>query len=282
MNPLSDFIHKRAQEYQAPAAMTHVVYGYPSIQESLDWMRALLTQGVDILEVQFPFSDPVADGPTIVSACHKALESQPNMAQCLRDIEEFSQTFSSSKILLMSYLNPVYRFGVTKLVKAAAQAGIHGLILPDLPIEQAREYKAACQKNGIDPVWLVTPATPSKRIAMIAQQATGMLYCVSRSGVTGQKESESITHKKTTGKCSLEDYLASIRQHTLSEDKNVPLAVGFGIRTPEQVSDLTDLAEVAIIGSALLEAYNTGKGQTGKEKAGLELVRSLFPYLKQT
>lgn len=262
---LSQFIQKRTAEYGAPVPMTHVIYGYPSIKASLDWMRALLDQGVDILEVQFPFSDPVADGPTIVQACHQALESQPSIAQFLSDIKEVSVCYPNSKILFMSYLNPVYRFGIERFVQAASQAGISGCILPDLPLEQAQDYQRACQQYKVEPIWLTTPVTPKERLKDIVEHASGMLYCVSRSGVTGQKS--------LGAEDNLKSYLAKVRSYMTTQNP-VPLAVGFGIRNPEQVQALTDEAEVAIVGSALLDAYKEG----GIEK-GIALVKALFPYV---
>lgn len=262
MSQLADFINDKQPLANRPLAMTHVIYGYPSIEASLDWMQTLLAMGVETLEVQFPFSDPVADGPTIVKACHLALESQPKMQQCLADLGRLGRDYPDSKILLMSYLNPVYRFGISKLVETAAKEGIAGLILPDLPIEHAQEYQDACQKNALDAIWLITPNMPKARIKYIAEQAKGMLYCVSRSGVTGQKGN-------LENDFDLAAYLDEIRQHT-----KVPLAVGFGIRDAEQVAALSGFADIAIVGSALLEAYNQG----GKV-AGRDLVARLFPQL---
>ena len=262
MSQLADFINAKQPLTTQPLAMTHVIYGYPSIEASLEWMQTLLAMGVETLEVQFPFSDPVADGPIIVEACHKALESEPKMQQCLLDLGRLARDYPDSQILLMSYLNPVYRFGITKLVETAAQQGLTGLILPDLPIEHANEYQAACAEHALDAIWLITPNMPKERIKYIASQASGMLYCVSRSGVTGQKSS-------LQSEFDLAAYLAEIRQHT-----NVPLAVGFGIRAPQQVAGLTGLADIAIVGSALLEAYNQGGITSGKA-----LVAKLFPQL---
>jgi len=262
MSQLAEFINAKQPLSKQPLAMTHVIYGYPSIEASLEWMQTLLEMGVETLEVQFPFSDPVADGPTIVEACHKALESEPKMQQCLSDLGRLGRDYPNSKILLMSYLNPVFRFGISKLVKEAAQQGLSGLILPDLPIEHAAEYQAACVENKLDAIWLITPNMPKERIKLIATQATGMLYCVSRAGVTGQKDSLDNAFDLTA-------YLAEIRQHS-----QLPLAVGFGIRHPEQVSELTGIADIAIVGSALLDAYKQGGIDTGKT-----LVTRLFPQL---
>ncbi|AEF55182.1 tryptophan synthase subunit alpha [Marinomonas posidonica] len=242
-------------------AMTHVVYGYPSITESLSWMRRLLEEGVDFIEVQFPFSDPVADGPSIVAACHKALEQTLDVDTCLSQLGELSRDFPESRIVLMSYLNPMYRFGLEKLAKRASEEKILGLILPDLPIESAKQYQQACHQYHIDPVWLVTPVTPADRLAMLASQASGFLYCVARSGVTGNS-----SHEDKAKEASLDDYLAQIKQHA-----SAPIGVGFGLRKRAQIEQLIGKADIAILGSALLDAYNQG-GQ----KAGIELINELF------
>lgn len=243
MTPLAKFVHKQREE-KPILAMTHVIYGYPSVEESIECMAELLAAGVDLLEVQFPFSDPVADGPAIVHACHKALEQPLTVANCLNTLGQLQADYPASRILLMSYLNPMYRFGLEHLVDQAAANHIAGLIIPDLPYEQAHSYTAHCQQQNIEPIWLVTPATPKERLGFLASKSDGLLYCVSRSGVTGQT---------TKSEHSLKDYLAEIGAHT-----ETPLAVGFGIRAPEQVQELIGLADIAIVGSALLEAFNRG------------------------
>ncbi|MGB0662680.1 MAG: tryptophan synthase subunit alpha [Pontibacterium sp.] len=257
MSALANFIHKQRESRQV-LAMTHVIYGYPSVAESLEVMEGLLEAGAEILEVQFPFSDPVADGPAIVSACHHALTQSVSVSECLHSMKELSERYPNSRILLMSYLNPMYRYGLTTLVKDAAQSGVSGLIIPDLPYEQAKEYREACAEQGVEPIWLVTPATPPERLAFLASQSSGLLYCVSRSGVTGQ--TSQVKDESVAG------YLEQIRAHT-----QTPLALGFGLREPEQVQALTNKAEIAIVGSALLEAFNQG----GKS-AVVDKYKSLF------
>ena len=260
MSQLATFIEAKRQN-KPILSMTHVVYGYPSVEESLSWMEKLMEEGVDFIEVQFPFSDPVADGPSIVAACHKALEQKLDVDTCLSQLGKLAKRFPDSRIVLMSYLNPMYRFGLDKLAQRAAEENILGLILPDLPIEQASTYQSACKTNNIDPVWLVTPVTPPDRLAMLASQASGFLYCVARSGVTGHS-----SHEGKAKQTSLDDYLAQIKQHA-----SAPMGVGFGIRERAQIEQLTGKADIAIIGSALLDAYNQG-GQ----KAGIKLIKDLF------
>ena len=270
MSQLATFIDKKRQT-KPILSMTHVVYGYPTVQESLDWMARLMKEGVDFIEVQFPFSDPVADGPSIVAACHKALEQKLDVDTCLSQLGKLAKDFPESRIVLMSYLNPMYRFGLDKLAKRAAEENILGLILPDLPIEQATDYRTACAANHIDPVWLVTPATPKDRLAMLAGQASGFLYCVARSGVTGRsshegKSHEGKSHEEKSKTNSLDYYLAEINRHA-----SAPIGVGFGLRERAQIEQLIGKADIAILGSALLDAYNTG----GQE-AGVSLIKTLF------
>ncbi len=260
MSQLAQYIAEKRQQ-KPILSMTHVIYGYPTVKDSLEWMATLLAAGADFIEVQFPFSDPVADGPTSVAACHASLEHQkPTVEQCLTDIGQLARDFPQSRIVLMSYLNPMYRYGLEKLVKRCAEENILGLILPDLPYEEAGELRQYCAANGIDPVWLVTPVTPKDRLAFLAGEARGFLYCVARSGVTGNSKHNGGQQQ------SLDEYLAEINQHA-----NAPMGVGFGIREKAHVDTLIGKADVAIIGSALLDAYNQG----GKEQ-GLTLFRELF------
>ncbi|ETX11362.1 tryptophan synthase subunit alpha [Marinomonas ushuaiensis DSM 15871] len=265
MSQLAAFIDKKRQT-KPILSMTHVVYGYPTVQESLDWMARLMKEGVDFIEVQFPFSDPVADGPSIVAACHKALEQTLDVETCLAQLGKLAKDFPESRIVLMSYLNPMYRFGLEKFAKRASEENILGLILPDLPIEQAVDYRAACEKYQIDPVWLVTPVTPKDRLAMLASQANGFLYCVARSGVTGHSVHEDKAHENNHHTTSLDNYLAEIKQHA-----NAPIGVGFGLRERAQIEQLIGKADIAILGSALLDAYNRG----GQEE-GIKLINALF------
>ncbi|MCU7369333.1 tryptophan synthase subunit alpha [Paucibacter sp. O1-1] len=128
-----------------------------SVEESLTWMKTLLDLGVDLLEVPFPFPDPVADGPTIVNACHKALTEDLKIKDCLLHLKTLAQAYPNSKIVFMSYLNPIFKFGMTTFVEQASLSGISGII-PDLAIENAQEYQQACDVFKIDPIWLVTPS----------------------------------------------------------------------------------------------------------------------------
>lgn len=260
MSKLQTFIEQQRKD-KPILLMTHVVYGYPSIDESLALMRDLLSEGVELLEVQFPFSDPSADGPSILHACHQALQQRPTLARCLEDIAQLATAFPASRILLMSYLNPLYRYGLERLPADAAAAGIAGFIIPDLPLELAADFRHSCVEARIEPIWMLTPETPPARMQQICAAASGMLYCVSRRGVTGADSHNSGNSQQVP----LEDYLAAIRATT-----PLPLGVGFGIRTGAQVKALYGLADIAVVGSGLLDAFNRGG-----RSAALEQVRLL-------
>ncbi|MEH6446433.1 MAG: tryptophan synthase subunit alpha [Oceanospirillaceae bacterium] len=253
MSPLATFI-KEQRQAKSILLMTHVIYGYPSIDESLQMMKTLLEKGVGILEVQFPFSDPVADGPVITNACHAALASNPKLDQCLQDITELGKAYPQTKILLMSYLNPILQYGFERLATDMS-AGISGIIIPDLPIDHHAMVAPLVAKN-VDPIWLMIPDMTDERMSLVSEHAQGLLYCVSRKGVTGQgadSQSES---------SQLAAYLQGIKKHT-----DVPLALGFGISTAQDIEQIAGLVDVAVVGSALLRAYQNGGISEFSQKA---------------
>lgn len=267
MHPLTTYIHQKRQS-RPILLMTHVVYGYPTVNDSLEIMRTLLNQGADILEVQFPFSDPVADGPTITSACHHALENKPTMQQFLSDIEALAKEYPKQYILVMSYLNPLLQFGLDSLSITMKNKGISSIIIPDI-LQDNHKLLTPLSKQQIAPIWLVTPDMPDKRITQLNQHADGMLYCVSRKGVTGTKRTNT-SGKGRAGEPAnkISDYLSRVQALT-----DLPLAMGFGIRTKQDINYLIGHADVAIAGSVFLDAYNTG---------GLPAVRDTASQLLST
>lgn len=255
MSALESFINTK-RETQPILLMAHVIYGYPNIDQSLKMMETLLQKGVDILEVQFPFSDPVADGPVITDACHIALENNPQLGQCLNEVNLLADRYPETKVLLMSYLNPLLQYGFKRLAADMAP-NIVGLITPDLPIDQHVLIAPLTDKNNataIDPIWLIIPNMQDERVDLVSSKAQGMLYCVSRTGVTGQTEQSENS--------KLQQYLSVIRQHT-----KVPLALGFGISGAQDIESIIGLADVAVVGSAFLRAYQSGGMTEFSEKA---------------
>lgn len=260
MHELNHFI--RGQRQNTPILlMTHVIYGYPTIDASLSLMTALLDAGVPLLEVQFPFTDPVADGPVITDACHRALENPLSLAQCLGQLAPLAKAYPNSRILLMSYLNPLIQLDLSKLADAG-HGTLSGLIIPDLPIEQAPLLKP-CQTQGIAPIWILPPNCSTDRTQAILQHGEGMLYCMSRTGVTGTQSQ--------TRTPNLADISA------LKEQTDLPLAIGFGIQGLQDITPLIGLADIAIIGSALLKRF-----QSEGLDATTHWVRTLMRQLSDT
>lgn len=214
--------------------MTHIVLGYPSFEESMETIRTMVEAGVDIMELQIPFSEPTADGPVIVHANQKAIEKGATVERCLelagRAAKEFEIPF-----LIMSYYNIPFKYGLERFAAAMAGAGLKGAIIADIPPEEGMGYLDAMQKHSMEPVMLFSPTTTSERMRFIASFAKGFIYCVARKGVTG---------KETDFSKELQDYLARCRRET-----DLPLAVGFGIKDKSDMDFLKGRADIAVIGT---------------------------------
>ncbi len=229
-----------AKSQQRAAIMPYYTWGFPDVETSLDVIQSIAQAGADLIELGIPFSDPLADGPTIQHSTQVALEKGMNVDRCLEMVAALRTREVSQPLLLMGYYNPVLSYGVSRFIFEAASAGADGFIIPDLPVEESGEMEAACQKFGLAMIYLVAPTTTPERIAAIAARATGFLYLVSLNGVTGARS-------------ALPDGLAGcVRQARILSP--VPVAVGFGISTPAQAASIGQLADGVIIGSALINA----------------------------
>lgn len=227
----------RARKDNRAAFVAYVCAGDPDFDTSLAVCRALLDNGVDILELGVPFSDPLADGLTNQLAAQRALESGMTAARVfdlVRKIREFSQ----APIVFYTYYNLVFANGVDNYVRAAKAAGVDGILTLDLPPEESGEVTAACAKHGVETIFIVAPTSPDERIARIAKAATGFLYYVSREGVTGVRD-------RVAG--NIPEAVARIRAHS-----KLPTAVGFGISTRAQVAEVAAHADGVVVGSALV------------------------------
>lgn len=222
------------------ALMPYFTLGYPTPALSLDILVAIAQAGADLLELGIPFSDPLADGPTIQHSTQVALEQGMNVARCLEMAAALRQRGLTQPFLLMGYLNPILAFGPARFTREAARVGADGLILPDLPPEEAGEMEALCQQQGLALVFLASPNTPPERLALVAERTSGFLYLTSLTGVTGARQ---------TLPPALSDFVARARSVTTK-----PLAVGFGISTPEHARRVAAIADGVIVGSALIEA----------------------------
>ncbi len=231
-----------ARQQERTALMPYFTLGYPTPDESLAIVEALASSGADLIELGVPFSDPLADGPTIQHSTHVALQQGMTVRRCLDMTSTLRQRGISQPLLLMGYINPVLSYGVKSFVQDAAKAGADGLILPDLPMEEAGQVEAICQQNGLALVFLLAPTSTPIRIRQLVSHTTGFVYMVSVTGVTGARRS---TPR------DLSAFVTQVRQLT-----NLPLALGFGISTPQQVAEVGKLVDGVIIGSALIDAVN--------------------------
>ncbi len=221
------------------AFMPYAVLGYPDRQASLAVVQTLAEAGADLLELGVPFSDPLADGPTIQAATQKSLENGTTLKDCLAMTGELRQRGVNTPALLMGYINPIMAFGIAPFVAEAATVGVDGLIVPDLPPEEADELADACAKHGVALVFLLAPTSTAERIQLVVEKSQGFIYLVSLTGVTGARRDVPP---------DLADFVARVRAQT---DK--PLAIGFGIGNGEQARQVSQLANGVIVGSALVK-----------------------------
>lgn len=227
------------KQYQDLQVMSHAVVGFPNLDENEKAIAGLVDAGIKLIELQVPFSDPVADGHTLVNACYEALKHGGSVQATLDLAKKVSANHPQASFILMSYLNPLYRFGLDALFEQAAAAGIKAMIVPDWPVEEVEPWLPRLDELGLAPIMMVTPNTPKQRIERIAKASRGMLYVVSRMGVTG--------HETKWGQ-TFENYIASIRRLT-----ELPLAVGFGVRSERDLKALSGKAEVAALCSQYIE-----------------------------
>jgi tryptophan synthase alpha chain len=239
--------------------MSHLVLGYPGIEANRQVIAEMVAGGVDLMELQIPFSEPIADGPMIAKANQDALD---NGFKVREGLDFIAETVKTHKIpfLIMTYYNILMAYGVEKFIKEAARIGVKGLIIPDLPPQEAKEAIAFCQEYGqgeLDWVQLMTPTSSDARLAEIGKNARGFVYCVARKGVTG---------KKTDFGDDLAKFIKRCRAAT-----NLPLAVGFGVKSAEDVSQLSSLAEIAVVGTAAIKIH---------EEQGAKAVGEFFKGLR--
>lgn len=228
----------RLREAGRVALMPYLTIGFPQRESLLELVPALEAAGADMFELGVPFSDPLADGATIQRASQQALANGVTLPFCLEMVAALRARGVAAPLLLMGYYNPLLRYGLAQACADLAAAGGDGLIVPDIPPEEADALIAAAAAQGLAIVLLVAPTTPDERIAQIGQRSSGFLYCVSITGVTG---------KRSELAAGLGDFLGRVRRQT-----DLPLVVGFGISTAAHVAQVATLADGAIVGSALI------------------------------
>ena len=230
---LESYIKER-RKHRHVLLMTHIVIGYPDYGRAMQTVEAMVEAGVDLMELQVPFSEPIADGPVILRANQQALAGGITVSKCFDFVAECVQRFDIP-FLLMSYYNIIYRYGVAAFMDRMSGLGLKGAIVPDLPPEEAQEYLNAMSHVDLDPIFVFSPNTSEERLTYLAQYAKGFVYCVARRGVTGAT---------TEFSAELEEYLDRCRAAT-----ELPLAVGFGVKDEKDIDFLRGKADVAVVGS---------------------------------
>jgi tryptophan synthase alpha chain len=235
---------EQAQKEKRGVLIPYFMCGYPTADQSVNIILAAAQSGADIIELGMPFSDPLADGATIQHAGHIALERGMTIKGCMSIAQQIAAQ-SDVALILMGYYNPILAYGIERFCIDAKASGVSGIIVPDLPPEEADPLEAAAQQQGITLIFLVPPTTPDERIQNIVERTIkspgGFIYCVSLSGVTGSR-AELPAH--------LQSFITRIRNHT--KGTGIPLAVGFGLSKPEHIATVTKYVEGAVVGSALV------------------------------
>ena len=221
------------------ALVTFVTAGDPDYASSLEILKGLPAAGADVIELGMPFTDPMADGPAIQLANIRALAAKQNLPKTLQMVREFRATDSRTPLVLMGYYNPIFAYGVERFIADAKEAGVDGLIIVDLPPEHNDELCEPAQAAGLDFIRLTTPTTDDQRLPTVLNGSSGFVYYVSVAGVTGAGAA-TMDH--------VEQAVARLRRHT-----DLPLCIGFGIRTPEHAADVARRADGVVVGSALVD-----------------------------
>ncbi|MCK9409973.1 MAG: tryptophan synthase subunit alpha [Bacteriovoracaceae bacterium] len=245
-------ISLKFQEYQKLKKAVIVPYispEFPVKGSTVPLILALERSGASMIEVGIPFSDPLADGPTIQHSSEIAIKHGVTLTKVLELVKE-ARTHTSIPIILMGYVNPIMSYGFDRFFEAAAAAGVDGLIVPDLPPEESDDFRTQCKKHGLSTIFLIAPTSPDKRIRYIDSLSTDFSYCVSVTGVTGAR---------TSFGGNFDDFLGRVKKNT-----SKPFVVGFGIKSKEQVDRIASTANGVVVGSALLQAM---EGKTTVEDA---------------
>ena len=242
-----------------PSLAAYVTCGDPDLATTRDIILAAIDAGARVIELGVPFSDPVADGPVIQRASERALKHGTSLEQVLTLAAEIREHSQSVGLIIFSYLNPILRMGLEKFCKVARHAGLDGVLITDLPVEESADYVREARKNDLATVFLAAPTSPDQRLKQIGAVSSGFVYAISRTGVTGAR-------KQMSDDASV--LVKRIRRYT-----KLPVAVGFGISTPEQFASVGRFAEAAVVGSAIVETVERNPGREAESVA--EFVRSL-------
>jgi len=242
-----------------PALAAYVTCGDPDLATTREIVLAAIEAGAGIIELGVPFSDPLADGPVIQRASERALKHGTSLEQVLKLAAEIREHSQSVGLIVFSYLNPILQMGMSKFCKVARHAGLDGVLITDLPVEESSEYLCEARKNDLVTVFLAAPTSTDQRLKQIADVSTGFVYAVSRTGVTGARQQMP------------EDASGLVKR--LRRFTKLPVAVGFGISTPEQFVSVGKFAEAAVVGSAIVQTIERNPGREAASVA--EFIRTL-------
>jgi tryptophan synthase alpha chain len=245
--------------YKKPGLVVYVTCGDPDLASTRSVVLAAIEAGADVIELGVPFSDPVADGPVIQRASERALKHGTCLAQVLILAAEVRQHAQSTGLVIFSYLNPILRMGMEKFCKIARHAGVDGVLVTDLPVEEADDYLRGMKANNLAPIFLAAPTSPDARLKSIAEASRGFVYAVSRTGVTGARQQLAADAQKLVRR---------LRRFT-----KLPIAVGFGISNAQQFAEVGKFADAVVVGSAIVETIERNQGREATAVA--EFVRQL-------
>ena len=246
------------REGRKKALIAYLTVGYPSVTATLEVVPALVEGGCDLIELGIPFSDPLADGTTIQRASHRALQQGVTPKLCLEVASELRNRVDAP-LVFMSYYNPLLHYGLEAFCAASSQAGIDGLIVPDLPPEEGAELEGLAERHRLDLIYLIAPTSTEERLRLVAARSRGFIYVVSLMGVTGAREALPT---------DLEDFIARVRGVT-----SKPLCVGFGIATPEQARRVATLADGVILGSRIIDIMESSDQPASAAGAFIRQIR---------
>jgi tryptophan synthase alpha chain len=239
---------ERLQAQGRKALIPFITCGDPDAALTLPLMHTLVEAGADIIELGVPFSDPMADGPTIQRASERALAKGMNMRKVLAIVAEFRKADADTPVVLMGYANPIEAMGVERFGAAAQEAGVDGVLVVDYPPEESAEFSAAMKTHGLDPIFLLAPTSTEERIAGTAKVASGYVYYVSLKGVTGS--------------AALDVDAVAARLPNIREKTGLPVGVGFGIRDAETAGRIARIADAVVIGSRIIEEIEKSTPET--------------------
>ncbi|MCG6974133.1 MAG: tryptophan synthase subunit alpha [Desulfobacterales bacterium] len=234
---------KQRLETKEILLMTHIVLGYPTFDDAFRMIETMVSAGVDLMELQIPFSEPIADGPVILHANQEALSKGATVKKCMEFAQDVVKLFEIP-FLFMSYYNILFKYGVERFAGDMAEKGLKGAIVPDLPPEEGEEYIGAMKKYDLSPIFIFSPTTSGERMKYLDSFGKGFIYCVARKGVTGVA---------TDFSEQLEQYLARCRKAT-----SLPLALGFGVKERKDMDFLKGRADIAVIGSETIRRVDQG------------------------